>query len=82
MKREGKLSLLRVVLETGRKHQIRVQLSERGVPVVGDRLYGPEGVKPTTRLMLAATRLKIRHPGTGSEMTFTTPTPKEFSVGE
>jgi 23S rRNA pseudouridine1911/1915/1917 synthase len=78
---EGKLSLLRVVLQTGRKHQIRVHLSERGLPVVGDRLYGPEGEKPGI-LMLAATRLTIRHPRSGSEMTFSAPVPKEFLVRE
>ena len=33
-------ALLEVALETGRKHQIRVQLAARGWPIVGDRLYG------------------------------------------
>jgi RluA family pseudouridine synthase len=78
---QGKLSLLRVVLQTGRKHQIRVHLSERGIPVVGDRVYGPKDEK-APRLMLAATRLTIRHPRTGDEMTFVADVPEEFDVKE
>ncbi len=77
----GKLSLLRVVLQTGRKHQIRVHLSERGNPVVGDRLYGPDEDK-APRLMLAATRLTIRHPRTGEVMTFAAEVPEDFPVKE
>jgi 23S rRNA pseudouridine1911/1915/1917 synthase len=76
---KGKLSLLRVVLQTGRKHQIRVHLSARGNPVVGDKLYGPEDDK-APRLMLAATKLTIRHPRSGDEMTFVAEVPEEFPV--
>lgn len=74
----GKLSLVRVLLHTGRKHQIRVHLRERGTPVMGDRLYRPEC--PASRLMLAATRLTVRHPRTGNEMTFIAPLPADFPV--
>ena len=76
---DGKLSLLRVVLHTGRKHQIRVHLQEKGTPVVGDRVYGSADGSP--RLMLAAVRLSIRHPRKGASMTFSLPTPKAFTVG-
>jgi len=76
-----KLSLLRVVLQTGRKHQIRVHLSERGNPVVGDKLYGPDDDE-APRLMLAATKLTIRHPRSGEEMIFVAATPAEFPVRE
>ena len=76
----GNLSLLRVLLHTGRKHQIRVHLREHGAPVVGDRLYGPPPAAP--RLMLAATRLTVRHPRTGDELTFTAPLPPDFPVRE
>lgn len=79
---DGKLSLLRVVLQTGRKHQIRVQLSERGYPLVGDRVYGPDEDAKAPRLMLAATRLSFRHPRTGAEMTFAIPAPAEFPLRE
>lgn len=77
--RDGK-SLLKVWLETGRKHQIRVHLSERGTPIVGDRLYGkPDGA---ARLMLAATRLSLRHPRDGRPITFHAPAPAEFEAFE
>jgi 23S rRNA pseudouridine1911/1915/1917 synthase len=78
---KGKLSLLRVVLQTGRKHQIRVHLSERGNPVVGDKLYGPRDDK-AARLMLAATKLTIRHPRSGDRLTFVAEVPEEFPVKE
>ena len=75
------LSLLRVRLFTGRKHQIRVHLAERGTPIVGDRVYGSGG-DGAPRLMLAATRLTIRHPRGDREMTFEIPVPKEFPIRE
>jgi 23S rRNA pseudouridine1911/1915/1917 synthase len=64
----NKRSLVRVILETGRKHQIRVHFSQRGMPIVGDKVYGQED--EATRLMLAATTLTIKHPRDGKEMTF------------
>jgi 23S rRNA pseudouridine1911/1915/1917 synthase len=72
----GEKSLLRVVLETGRKHQIRVHLSEGGWPIVGDKVYGKE--TDTCRLMLAATKLTLQHPREQKEMTFTIPAPVGF----
>ncbi len=75
--RRKKLSLLRVNLLTGRKHQIRVHLSERGHPVVGDRVYGRKRDE-APRLMLAAVRLVLIHPRTGEPMTFEQPQPPEF----
>jgi RluA family pseudouridine synthase len=63
-----KQSLLRVKLETGKKHQIRVHLSERGVPIVNDPMYG-DG-KPNGRLMLIAAELTIEHPRSGRRMSF------------
>ena len=80
LKTQGKLSLVRVILHTGRKHQIRVHMAERGTPVVGDTVYGPP--KAAARLMLNASRLAIRHPRTDEEMTFTAPLPAEFPVRE
>ncbi len=61
------LATLRVTLLTGRKHQIRVQLSERGWPIVGDVVYGagePGGLK------LRAVRLAFDHPRTGRREAF------------
>ena len=68
IRRVGKASLLRITLHTGRKHQIRVHLAERGVPVVNDPVYGKE--KPNGPLMLAAVELEIAHPRTGKRMCF------------
>jgi len=56
---------LLVRLETGKKHQIRVHLSELGCPIVGDRLYGGP---PFRRLLLHAARLRFRHPVTGASV--------------
>jgi 23S rRNA pseudouridine1911/1915/1917 synthase len=81
LKTERRLSLVQVVLQTGRKHQIRVHLAGNGNPVVGDTVYGPKESK-APRLMLAATRLAIMHPRTGREQEFTLPIPENFSVRE
>jgi 23S rRNA pseudouridine1911/1915/1917 synthase len=67
--RRGEFTLLRVELHTGRKHQIRAQLSERGWPIVGDRQYG--GKNCTEGLMLAAVELGLDHPKTGKRMSWT-----------
>jgi 23S rRNA pseudouridine1911/1915/1917 synthase len=76
------LSLLHVKLETGRTHQIRVHLSERGNPVVGDKVYGPNqekriksgpalgAIKSLNRIGLHAAELGFAHPKTGQEMAF------------
>ena len=61
-------TLLRLRLETGRTHQIRVHLAAIGHPVCGDRQYGggPCGARlGLTRQFLHSTRLAFRHPGTG-----------------
>ena len=69
------LSLVRVQLHTGRTHQIRVQFTSRGLPLVGDRKYGiPED--GTVPLALWAYRLSFAHPQTGQEMSFTCPPPE------
>jgi 23S rRNA pseudouridine1911/1915/1917 synthase len=80
LRSEKKLWLLRVVLETGRKHQIRAHLAERGNPIVGDKLYGIN--QRASRLMLAAVRLTITHPRDRRQMTFAIPIPKEFPIQE
>ncbi len=78
----GEASLLRVRIETGRTHQIRVHLAHIGHPVVGDRVYGrargrlPPG--PAPRQMLHAAELAFVHPATGQEMEFVAPTPPDM----
>jgi 23S rRNA pseudouridine1911/1915/1917 synthase len=67
--RTGK-SLLKVTLHTGRKHQIRAHLSERGCPIVGDQMYGkPRDESP--KLMLTASELEFDHPRSGKRVRFT-----------
>src|SRR5258708_39990082 len=58
-------ALLRVSLETGRTHQIRVHLQAVDLPVAGDPLYGRRGELGLERQFLHAARLAFRHPGTG-----------------
>ncbi len=74
----GGQALLSVKLETGKKHQIRVHLSQRGVPIVNDPVY-IKGT-PRGRLMLAATELTIAHPRTGKPMTLRIDPPAEMSI--
>lgn len=72
-------SLLAVELDTGRKNQIRVHLSEMGCPVAGDKKYGGgAGGNPLGRLGLHARRLALLHPGTGRELSFEAAIPMEF----
>ena len=76
-------SLLRVRIETGRTHQIRVHLAHLGHPVVGDATYGrarhglPEDLK-IQRQMLHAHVLEIVHPRTGHPLVCTAPPPADF----
>ena len=71
-------TLLRLDLETGRTHQIRVHLAALGHPVAGDRVYG--GGRAAPRPMLHAWRLRLRHPRTGEDMTFEAPPPADFEA--
>ena len=59
---------LLVRLLTGRKHQIRVHLSERGWPIIGDRVYGD--AKDSQPLQLRAIRLALEHPQTSNRIVF------------
>ena len=69
-------SLLRVKLETGKKHQIRVHLAEQGAPIMNDPMYGRR--KPEGRMMLMAAELTLLHPRKGRRMTFKLDPPADF----
>ncbi|MEI7896722.1 MAG: RluA family pseudouridine synthase [bacterium] len=77
MDRTPDYALLEVELETGRKNQIRVHLSEMDCPVVGDRRYGADSTYER-RIRLHAFYLSIRHPATGKLIDFKSKMPKGF----
>ena len=80
-------ALLRVHLETGRTHQIRVHLARLGHPVVGDRTYGrtrhglPAGLA-IPRQMLHAHILEFIHPRDGRPLAFSAPPPADFLAAQ
>jgi 23S rRNA pseudouridine1911/1915/1917 synthase len=72
-------ALLRVRLETGRMHQIRVHLAAIGLPVVGDAVYG--AADPALgRQFLHAARLAFPHPFTGQSIDVSSPLPAELQA--
>lgn len=70
-------SLLEVGLETGRKHQIRLQLAHRGHPVLGDRKYGSRKAF-SAGIALHARRLAIVHPVRGERLLIEAPVPEAW----
>lgn len=77
IKESQKYSLLNITIETGRKNQIRVAMSEMGHPVVGDDKYGKPS-DPLKRLGLHAQTLKFKHPITKEIMSFKADIPAVF----
>ena len=69
--------LLEVHLETGRKHQIRVQLSSVGCPVKGDLKYGDKRSNPDGSISLRAHRIRFEHPVSGNMIDVTAPLPAD-----
>lgn len=80
----GVFSLVEVLIETGRTHQIRVHLSDAGFPIVGDDKYGDFTLNKALeragfkRMFLHAWRLKIRHPLDGRVLSLEAAMPPEF----
>ena len=75
----GGRALLRLELDTGRTHQIRVHLAHLGHPLLGDFLYGTEDPDLIPRPALHSWRLALRHPITGKELLFTAPVPADMA---
>ncbi len=77
LKRLTGMAHLEVTLETGRKHQIRLQLGSRGMPVVGDRKYGSRAAFEPG-IALHARELRFEHPTRGDAIELTAPLPKSW----
>ena len=73
-------ALLRVRLETGRTHQIRVHLAAIDLPVAGDPVYGVAGDLELERQFLHAARLAFDHPITGAEVDVASPLPPDLAT--
>jgi 23S rRNA pseudouridine1911/1915/1917 synthase len=73
-------TLLRVRLETGRTHQIRVHLAAIDLPVAGDPTYGRPGELGLERQFLHAARLAFAHPLTGVPMDVSSPLPDDLAA--
>ncbi len=75
--RYGPVTLLEVRPLTGRKHQIRVQLSHAGFPIVGDRKYGSQ--RPfSTGIALHSRRLVVEHPVSKMQVVIEAPVPQSW----
>jgi 23S rRNA pseudouridine1911/1915/1917 synthase len=70
-------SLVEVIIETGRKHQIRVHLASLGHPIIGDSLYGAT-LNPAKRLGLHAHRLRFPHPNAKALIEVESPLPQSL----
>lgn len=70
------ISKVRIKLETGRTHQIRVQFSSRGLPLVGERKYSE--LNDPCEIALWSYRLAFTHPATHEKMEFSHEPPREY----
>jgi 23S rRNA pseudouridine1911/1915/1917 synthase len=75
----GERALLRIRLETGRTHQIRVHLEAIGLPICGDPVYGLAGDLGLERQFLHAARLAFDHPRTGERIDVSSPLPPDLA---
>lgn len=75
-----KYSLVRLRLETGRTHQIRVHLAHLGHPVAGDFLYGSEDPRLPGRFALHSTYIRLKHPVTGEVIERASPLPEALGA--
>ena len=73
---KGDLSKVRIQLETGRTHQIRVQFSSRGFPLAGERKYAE--IEDPCEIALWSYRLGFIHPGTGERVEFIHEPPENY----
>lgn len=75
----GRISWLELYPQTGRTHQLRIHMSERKNPILGDRIYGDKEKDVKGKgLFLAAVALEFYHPISKKQMKFEIPVPKKF----
>ena len=79
LERRGDRALVRLELETGRTHQIRVHMAHLGCPLAGDFLYGTEDRDLIPRPALHSSELTVCQPVTGETLTFTCPLPADMA---
>ncbi|MPM98135.1 putative RNA pseudouridine synthase [bioreactor metagenome] len=77
LKYNDKMSLLKIRLETGRTHQIRVHFLSLGAPLIGDRLYGEER-EDITHQALHCHTMRFTHPVTGRLLSLCAPMPDDM----
>lgn len=75
----GDAALLRIRIETGRTHQIRVHMAHLRHPVLGDRVYGKPFRVDVPRQMLHAAHLELSHPADGRPLAFEAPLPSDMA---
>jgi 23S rRNA pseudouridine1911/1915/1917 synthase len=71
---------LRLWPRTGRAHQLRVQAAARGMPILGDVVYGSGHSFLPHAIALHAIRLQVRHPITGADLILTAPVPENWAA--
>ena len=82
LKYNASLSIVKLILETGRTHQIRVHMKQIGSPVLGDAVYGSVSMNQKFQLdrqMLHASKLRFPHPTSGEEMVLEASVPDEMA---
>lgn len=77
---ENGMTLLRVILETGRTHQIRLHCAAVGHPLVGDWLYGTAAPERIARPALHSAVLELVHPITGKQLRYSVPMPEDMAA--
>ena len=80
LQRNNTRSLVRLVLETGRTHQIRVHMAHLGCPVAGDFLYGTELAQLPGRFALHSHQVELLHPLTGQQLNIISPLPDALTA--
>lgn len=80
LRRSKMFTFLKLNLETGRKHQIRIHCKDAGHPILGDKRYSQSKNNPISRMCLHSSKLEFSHPITNKKMSFFSPVPHKFKT--